>query len=129
MEYPSISPVPAAPGVWGHQLYPYIGEPTKSRGDLQFQHKKIHRQRHRDKEIYRRHKSHFGNRTNAVDEFGNFVLPESSESELQRWLSRPELNPHKDIGSRIAARERTEHIAKLAVEGRQVQSTVALHVE
>ena len=80
-----------------------------------------------------RHANHredgcFGNRADC-DSFAVHDIPGFSESDLQCWLNRPDLDIRKDAASGVAARARTEHIAKLTVEGRQVQSTVALHVE
>ena len=52
------------------------------------------------------------------------------ESDLQRWLNRAELDDtFNGIRSEKAARERREHLTKVTLEGRQAESTVALHVE
>lgn len=77
---------------------------------------------------YHREHGHYGSRAPAK-EFAMENAPETSESELQHWLNRPERDIRKNVDSGVASRERTEHIAKLAVEGRQAHSTVALHVE
>lgn len=61
-------------------------------------------------------------------EFSIDSVRQSSEAELQRWLHHQGLNPHTDVCA-SAARDKAGQVAKLTLQGKQAQSTVALHVE
>lgn len=119
MECPPYSAFSAAPGFWGFPPYAYLGEDPRHRGSVRFGFPAL-----------RPHQNayHRGRRSNAQASIGG--IRDFSESELQRWLDRPDHSDTRhEIRSGIAARERKDHFAKLAVEGKQAYSTVALHVE
>lgn len=119
-EYPAYSAFPAPLGFWGHPSHGYLGEHPRSQGSVPSGHRESNRQHN----AYRRNRGLSG----VQGTMGN--AREYSESDLQGWLDRPDLDDTRnEVRSSIAARERREHLAKLTVEGRQAQSTVALHVE
>lgn len=108
-QYPPHSAYPSPQAFWGHppryfQERPQGGVPPGSRAS--------------------RRKHNVSRRGGTADD------RDFSESDLQRWLNRPELDDtFNEIRSGKAARERREHLAKVTLEGRQAESTVALHVE
>lgn len=120
-KYPPYLRFPPASRFWGDPpSHPYLGEHPQSRGIPS--RSRASRPQHT---VYRQDHGLDSGVQATVDD-----VRECSESDLQRWLNRPELNDTRyEIRSGVAARERREHFAKLNVEGRQARSTVALHVE
>lgn len=111
MEYPLHSAYPAPQDVWGHPPR-YYRERPRSQGGVP----------PGSRASLRQHD--LGRRGGTVDD-QDFL-----ESDLQRWLNRAELDDtFNGIRSEKAARERREHLTKVTLEGRQAESTVALHVE
>lgn len=120
MGYPTYSEFPAPPGFWGHPSHGYLGEHPRSQGGVPSGPRTSRRQ----------HDAYCGFRGFSGVQGTVRDVREYSESDLQGWLDRPEQDDARnEIRSNTAARERREHLAKLTVEGRQAQSTVALHVE
>lgn len=120
MDYPTYSAFPVPLGFWEHPSHAYLGEHPRSQGSVPSGPRASRRQHN----AYLRDRGLSGAQGTVGD------AREYSESDLQGWLDRPELDETRnEIRSTIAARERREHFAKLTVEGRQAQSTVALHVE
>lgn len=126
MGYAPNFPVPVGAGFSVRQPQPYIAESRRSREGFTSGSRSRHKQRQRQNQS-NYGGGHFG-QYHPTDEFTANGVRERSESDLQVWLNRPELNPGH-TGSGVATRKRTEHIAKLTVEGIQAQSTVAMHVE
>ncbi|CBJ28074.1 conserved unknown protein [Ectocarpus siliculosus] len=115
--YP-FSAFPASSGFWIHPSHAFLGEfspppagiPSRSRAS-----RPKHNARHR------------GLGLGSGFQINN--CNQDSELDFQRWLNRPDLDTRDEVLSGIAARERREHFAKVSVEGKQAQSTVALHVD
>ncbi|CAM9606474.1 unnamed protein product [Ectocarpus sp. 8 AP-2014] len=115
--YP-FSAFPATSGFWIHPSHAFLGEfspppagnPSRSRAS-----RPKHNARHRGRGLGS------GFQVNNCNQ--------DSELHFQRWLNRPNLDTRDEVLSGIAARERREHFAKVSVEGKQAQSTVALHVD
>lgn len=127
MGYPPNVAVPVGPRFSARQRHPYLAESRRSQEGFHSGSRTRHKQRRRqDQPRYGD-----GGRVGQYPPTDNFTANDargSSESDVQLWLNRPELNPgHMESG--VAIRERTEHIAKLTVEGIEAQSTVAMHVE
>lgn len=111
MGYPPYSASSPPQAFWGHPPR-YFQERPRSQGGVPPGPRASRRQHN------------VGRRGGTVDD------RDFSESDLQRWLSRAELDDtFNEIRSGKAARERREHFAKVTLEGRQAESTVALHVE
>lgn len=124
--YPPFFSSPVASGFRGHQPPSYMEQ--RSRDGLPCGSKLKHRQHNKQEcKTYSRLDDRFRTHIPAIERTMDDAA--SSESDLHGWLNRPELDSRRDMGSGVAARERTGHIAKLTVEGRQAHSTVALHVE
>lgn len=81
--------------------------------------------RYRSQECNRRFKAYDSDNRLSNSRTLLHDLSMSLEREHQ-WLSCKESDPR---GCRLADRERTTHLIKLKEEGKQAQSTVALHVE
>lgn len=117
--YP-LSAFPAASGFWIHPSHAFLGEfppspagiPSRSRASRP-KHKACRR----------------GRGLGSGFQFNVDGNQDCSELDFQQWLNRPDLSTRDEVRSGVAARERREHFAKLSVEGKQAQSTVALHVE
>lgn len=128
MDYTPFSPFPTASGFWGYPPHAHFEGHPGSRGRALSGSRTRRQERPLEHPANRREDDCFGNRADC-DSFTVHDTPGISESDLQCWLNRPDLDIRKDASSGVAARARTAHIAKLTVEGRQAQSTVALHVE
>ena len=128
MDYTPFSPFPTASGFWGYPPHAHFEGHPWSRGGVLSGSRTRRRERPLERHANRREDDCFGNRADC-DNFTLHDISGISESDFQFWLNRPDLDNRKDAASGVAARARTEHIAKLTVEGRQAQSTVALHVE
>ncbi|CAM9701098.1 unnamed protein product, partial [Ectocarpus sp. 12 AP-2014] len=115
--YP-FSAFPAASGFWIHPSHAFLREfspppagiPSRSRES-----RPEHNVRHRGRGLGS------GVQVNNCNQ--------DSELDFQRWLNRPDLDTRDEVRSGIASRERREHFAKLSMEGKQAQTTVALHVD
>lgn len=126
MGYPPFFPVPVAPGLWGQHPHSNLGDIPRSQEGILPGTRRL--QRHGKHKTNGRDDGLFSNR-NAADELTVHDVPESSESDLRHWLNRPDVDTRKDTLSGVTTRQRAEHIAKVTMDGRQAQSTVALHVE
>ncbi|CAM9729415.1 unnamed protein product [Ectocarpus sp. 12 AP-2014] len=115
--YP-FSAFPAASGFWIHPSHAFLGEFSPPPADIPSR-SRASRPEH--------NVCHGGRGLGSGFQVNN--CNRDSELDFQRWLNRPDLDTRDEVRSGIAARERREHFAKLSMEGKQAQSTVALHVD